>query len=203
MRRVGLTFTDLNGVLGNYATLGLNIADFSRYANKPSAQNVQAIVIPAIFSVLSLSPHLELLLIIPTAIVGLLGIFTAAAAETVYGEVLWNPIDIINHWMDSGSHGGRAAAAFAAIGLIIVTLGINISANSISAANDLMSFCPKYINIRRGQVLAAFIGSWGFVPVSIPCRRISTEANDPSGKFLLQPPSSSHSWVVTLSSWVP
>lgn len=143
-------FSNLNGVLGNYATLGLNIADFSRYANKPSAQNVQAIVIPAIFTV-----------------VGLLGIFTAAAAETAYGKVLWNPIDIINHWMDSGSHGGRAAAAFAAIGLIIVTLGINISANSISAANDLMSFCPKYINIRRGQVLAAFIGSWGFVPWKI------------------------------------
>lgn len=65
-------FGNLNGVLGNYATLGLNIADFSRYANKPSAQNVQVIVIPIIFT-----------------IVGLLGIFTAAAAETAYGEVLW------------------------------------------------------------------------------------------------------------------
>jgi len=69
--------------------------------------------------------------------------------------------------MASGSHGGRAAAAFAAIGLIIVTLGINISANSISAANDLMSFAPRYINIRRGQLLAAVIGSWGFVPWKI------------------------------------
>lgn len=143
-------FSNLNGVLGNYATLGLNIADFSRYANKPSAQNVQAIVIPCIFT-----------------IVGLLGIFTAAASEEVWGKILWNPIDIINHWMDSGSHGGRAAAAFAAIGLIIVTLGINISANSISAANDLMSFAPRFINIRRGQLLAAFIGSWGFVPWKI------------------------------------
>ena len=45
-----IPIADLNGVLGNYATLGLNIADFSRYANKPSAQNVQAIVIPVIFS---------------------------------------------------------------------------------------------------------------------------------------------------------
>lgn len=45
-----VSFADLNGVLGNYATLGLNIADFARYANKPSAQNVQAIVIPVIFS---------------------------------------------------------------------------------------------------------------------------------------------------------
>ncbi|KPI41418.1 putative permease [Cyphellophora attinorum] len=131
-------FSNLNGVLGNYSTLGLNIADFSRYANKPSAQNVQAIVIPIIFTI-----------------------------RDAYGEVLWNPIDIIKLWMASGSHGGRAAAAFAAIGLIIVTLGINISANSISAANDLMAFCPRYINIRRGQLLAAFIGSWGFVPWKI------------------------------------
>ncbi|MCJ1230544.1 hypothetical protein MMC12_007218 [Toensbergia leucococca] len=143
-------FANLNGVLGNYATLGLNIADFARYANKPSAQNVQAIVIPIIFT-----------------IVGLLGIFTAASSETAYGQVIWNPIVIVGLWMKSGSHGGRAASAFGAIGLLIVTLGINISANSISAANDLMSFCPKYINIRRGQLLAAVIGSWGFVPWKI------------------------------------
>ena len=43
-------FVDLNGVLGNYATLGLNIADFARYADKPSAVNVQAIIIPIIIS---------------------------------------------------------------------------------------------------------------------------------------------------------
>lgn len=78
---------------------------------------------------------------------------------------MWNPIKIIELWLESGSHAARASAAFAAIGLIIVTLGINISANSISAANDLMAFCPKYINIRRGQILAAIIGSWAFVPV--------------------------------------
>jgi NCS1 family nucleobase:cation symporter-1 len=143
-------FSNLNSVLGNYATLGLNIADFSRYARKPSDQNIQAIVIPFIFT-----------------IVGLLGIFTAAAAQTAYGLVIWNPIEIIGYWMESGSHAGRAAAAFGAIGLLIVTLGINISANSISAANDLVAFCPKYINIRRGQLLAAVIGAWACVPWKI------------------------------------
>jgi NCS1 family nucleobase:cation symporter-1 len=30
-----------------------------------------------------------------------------------------------------------------------------------------MSFCPKYINIRRGQLLAAFIGAWACVPWKI------------------------------------
>lgn len=112
-------FSNLNGVLGNYATLGLNIADFSRYSNRPSAQNVQVIVIPFIFTV-----------------VGLLGIFTAAASETAYGKIIWNPIEILDLWLENGSHGSRAAAAFAAIGLIIVTLGINISGkcSSCSAA---------------------------------------------------------------------
>lgn len=142
-------FSNLNSVLGNYATLGLNIADFARYAKTPNATNVQAVVIPVIFT-----------------IVGLLGIFTAAASETAYGQIEWNPIVIIGYW-NTGSSGGRAAAAFGAIGLIIVTLGINISANSISAANDLVSFCPKYINIRRGQLLAAVIGAWAFVPWKI------------------------------------
>ena len=62
---------DLNGVLGNYATLGLNIADFARYADKPSAQNVQAIIIPVIFSefpathsLVDLANHLDRLLLL-------------------------------------------------------------------------------------------------------------------------------------------
>ncbi|KAG9700462.1 uridine permease-like protein Fui1, partial [Aureobasidium melanogenum] len=150
-------FSNLNSVLGNYATLGLNIADFARYSNKRSAQNCQAFVIPFIFT-----------------IVGLLGIFTAAASVVAYpaevakeGTPLWNPVVIVGLWSASGSHAGRAASAFGAIGLIIVTLGINISANSISAANDLVSFFPKYINIRHGQILAAIIGAWACVPWKI------------------------------------
>lgn len=38
------------------------------------------------------------------------------------------------------------------------------TANSISAANDLVSLAPKYIDIRRGQFIAVTIGVWGFVP---------------------------------------
>jgi NCS1 family nucleobase:cation symporter-1 len=101
-------------------------------------------------------------------IVGLLGILTAAASTNAYpelsgGEAIWNPTVIVDSWSADGSGRGRAAAAFAALGLIIVTIGINISANSISAANDLVAIAPKYINIRRGQLLAAFIGGWACV----------------------------------------
>ncbi|KAF1969763.1 hypothetical protein BU23DRAFT_475791, partial [Bimuria novae-zelandiae CBS 107.79] len=42
---------------------------------------------------------------------------------------------------------------------VFTTLGVNISANSLSAANDLTALFPFYMNIRRGQLLA-----WAFVP---------------------------------------
>jgi len=168
----------------------LNIADFARYSKTPNAQNVQVVVIPTIFT-----------------IVGLLGIFTAAASQTAYPDqdIIWNPIVVVGNWAESGSHGGRVAAAFGAIGLLIVTLGINISANSISAANDLVSFCPKYINIRRGQLLAAVIGSWAFVPWKILAsaqKFISFLGGMPKRFPSPQHKNSSHSLQATLSSLV-
>ena len=73
-------FENLNDILANYATLGLNIADFSHYAKKPRDTYIQFLVIPFIFTV-----------------VGLLGIFTAAAAEFVYSKIISNLIFIIEH----------------------------------------------------------------------------------------------------------
>ena len=49
----------------------------------------------------------------------------------------------------------------------------NITANSISAANDLASLAPKYINIKRGQIIAVTIGVWGFAPWKV----LATAAN--------------------------
>lgn len=60
----------------------------------------------------------------------------------------------------------RAARFFAGFSFALATLGVNISANSISAANDLASIFPTYINIRRGQILCAAL-SWVLVPWKI------------------------------------
>ncbi|KAK7620883.1 permease for cytosine/purines, uracil, thiamine, allantoin-domain-containing protein [Phyllosticta paracitricarpa] len=43
----------------------------------------------------------------------------------------------------------------------------NIGANCISAANDLNAMFPKYINLRRGQYVIAFIGAWALMPWNI------------------------------------
>lgn len=94
-----------------------------------------------------------------------MGIVTTSASYVVYGEYLWNPLDIITYWLDS--KGGRAAAFFAALSWYIAQVGTNITANSISAANDLTVMFPRYVNIRRGCVIAAIIGGWVIVPWKI------------------------------------
>ena len=67
---------------------------------------------------------------------------------------------LIAHWDN------RACRFFAAFSFALAALGVNISANSLSAANDLMALFPQYVNIRRGQVLCAIL-CWALVPWKI------------------------------------
>jgi cytosine/uracil/thiamine/allantoin permease len=64
----------------------------------------------------------------------------------------------------------RAAAFFASFTFALGTLGTNVSANSLSAGNDMTALCPRYINIRRGQVICAILGGWALCPWEILAR---------------------------------
>lgn len=86
----------MSSVTGSWATLACNIPDFSRYAKATRGQYIQLPFLPIIFTVC-----------------GVLGIVTTSASKIIYGEFLWNPLDIIANWQATG-HGGRAAAFFAA-----------------------------------------------------------------------------------------
>ncbi|KAF9006929.1 NCS1 nucleoside transporter family [Cyathus striatus] len=134
----------LNSALGIYSTLAVNIPDFTRYAKNEKAQYVQLFIIPTAFT-----------------LIGFVGIAVTSAGEVLYGELIWDPLQLIDRWDN------RAAAFFAAFSFILATLGTNISANSLSAANDLTVILPKYINIRRGQVICAIIGGWALCPWEI------------------------------------
>jgi len=140
----------LNASLGTYCTLGVNVADFTRYARTPRAQYVQLFIIPVCF-----------------ILVSFFGIAVTSASKVLYGDYLWNPAAIFAMWTN------RAAVFFASASFAISIIGTNISANSISAAVDLMTLCPKYVNLRRGQIIAALIGGWAFVPWNILANAIS------------------------------
>ncbi|TBU38119.1 NCS1 nucleoside transporter family [Dichomitus squalens] len=135
----------LNSALGIYSTLAVNIPDFTRYAKNEQAQRVQLVIIPVAFT-----------------LVGFTGIAVTSAGMSLYGgAVLWDPLKLIDHWDN------RAAAFFASFSFVLATLGTNISANSLSAANDMTVLFPRYINIRRGQVICAILGGWALCPWEI------------------------------------
>ncbi|KAF9446544.1 NCS1 nucleoside transporter family [Macrolepiota fuliginosa MF-IS2] len=134
----------LNSALGFYATLSVNIPDFTRYAKNERVQYIQLAIIPTLFT-----------------LAAFIGIAVTSAAEIIYGEVLWDPLRLIDKWDN------RAAAFFASFSFMLATLGTNLSANSLSAANDMTVLLPQYINIRRGQAICAIIGGWVLCPWEI------------------------------------
>ncbi|KAI1137341.1 permease for cytosine/purines, uracil, thiamine, allantoin-domain-containing protein [Hypoxylon sp. FL0543] len=144
-----LWLTCMSSVTGNWSTLAVNIPDFTRYAKSARGQYVQLPAMPIIFTVC-----------------GVLGIVTTSASKVFGGEYLWNPLDILAIWLEYGA-GGRCAAFFAALAWYIAQVGTNITANSISAANDLTVLCPRWINIKRGCIIAAVIAGWALVPWKI------------------------------------
>jgi len=134
----------LNSAIGSYSTLGVNIPDFTRYAKNERAQYVQFLIIPVAFTLASF-----------------VGIAVTSAGTVLYDRVLWDPLELIDQWDN------RAAAFFTSFTFALGTLGTNVSANSLSAGNDMTALCPRYINIRRGQVICAFLGGWALCPWEI------------------------------------
>ncbi|KAG8932925.1 hypothetical protein FRC03_000061 [Tulasnella sp. 419] len=138
-------FGALNSALGNFATLAVNIPDFTRFAKSPRAQFVQLATIPVAFTFFAF-----------------IGIVVTSAGYELYGNVyLWDPLTLIDKWDN------RAAAFFASFSFALATITTNIGANSISAANDLTAMAPRFINIRRGQIICAIIGGWVMCPWEI------------------------------------
>lgn len=92
--------------------------------------------------------------------IAFIGVAATSAGAVKYGEINWDPMALIAHWDN------RACRFFAAFSFALAALGVNISANSLSAANDLTALFPQYVNIRRGQLLCAVL-CWALVPWKI------------------------------------
>jgi NCS1 family nucleobase:cation symporter-1 len=143
----------LTSITGGFSTLAVNIPDFSRFSKDNNAQLWQAPIIPVL-----------------KIVTALFGIVATGAGRVVYGEDLWSPMDLIAKWDGSG---GRFLGFVASALWILAQIACNISANSVSFANDATTLCPRWINIKRGTVLCSLIGGFALVPwlmVSSACK---------------------------------
>jgi len=145
--RSWLILSSLSSITGGWATMATNIPDFTRYLKKPQGVYWQVAFLPLI----------QLML-------GLFGIISTSASKVVYGEYIWDPLSLASKW-DGPS--GRAGAFFVGFTWVVAQIGTNLSANVISCANDMTNLLPKYINIRRGVIIATITASWIMVPWKI------------------------------------
>jgi nucleobase:cation symporter-1, NCS1 family len=129
-------FPALTGMVGFWATLSLNIPDFTRYAKSQKAQiRGQAIGLP---------PSMTLFAFI--------GVVVTSATAIIYGQTEWDIVKL------AGKFENKVVVSFAMIGIIISTLATNIAANIVSPANDFSNLSPKKINFRTGGYITGIIG---------------------------------------------
>ncbi|TAG07925.1 MAG: nitrate reductase [Verrucomicrobia bacterium] len=126
----------VTAMVGFWSTLSLNIPDFSRYAKNQRSQIIgQAIGLP------------------PTmAFYSFIGIVVTSATVIIFGEAIWDPVEVINRI------GSPVLSCVALIALAVATLSTNIAANVVSPANDFSNLFPKHISFRIGGMITAVIG---------------------------------------------
>lgn len=127
-------------MVGFWATLSLNIPDFTRYAKSQQAQiRGQAIGLP---------PSMTLFAFI--------GVVVTSSTAIIYGNTIWDPLVL------AGKFENRLLVSVAMIAVIISTLATNIAANMVSPANDFANLSPKKINFRTGGYITGVIGIFIF-----------------------------------------
>ncbi|KAF2682590.1 hypothetical protein K458DRAFT_478578 [Lentithecium fluviatile CBS 122367] len=140
-----LIMAGINQTLGGLAAGITNGSDFSRYARAPKSYVIGTITSCLITGVL----------------VSLIGLVTAAAAQKIYGEVYWNPPDLLMVMMDNGNGSSKARAGvfFLAAGFAFTAMFENICGNAVAGGIDLAGLFPRYIDIRRGAIIT-FVAAW-------------------------------------------
>ncbi len=131
-------FPSLTAMVGFWATLSLNIPDFTRYARSQKDQIVgQALGLP------------------PTmTLYAFIGVAVTSATALIFpdGKVVWDPVELL------GRIGGPFTVLLSMVALSIATLTTNLAANVVSPANDFSNAAPRLISFRTGGLITAFVG---------------------------------------------
>src|SRR6185436_11686285 len=129
-------FPALTGMIGYWATLSLNIPDFSRYAVTQRDQILgQALGLP-----------------LTMALYSFIGVAVTSATTIIYGTTIWDPVDVLTKFNNP------VVLVIAMLALCIATLATNIAANVVSPANDFAHLAPKLISFRLGGLITGIIG---------------------------------------------
>src|SRR5579864_6610011 len=126
----------LNGTVGFWATVSLNIPDFTRFARSQREQMIgQALGLPTTMTLYSL-----------------IGILVTSATVVIYGKAIWDPVQLLSRFHSP------IAVIISLLAILLATLNVNIGANVVSPANDFSNLWPRKISFRTGGVITCFMG---------------------------------------------
>lgn len=132
----------LTGVVGFWATVALNIPDFTRYARSQHDQMVgQALGLPATMTFYSF-----------------IGVAVTSATFIIFGQVIWDPVKVLARL------GNPVAVVLAMLALLVATLNVNVAANLVSPSNDFSNLAPRLISFRTGGLITCVLGVAVFQP---------------------------------------
>src|SRR5579872_1824530 len=132
----------LTGVVGFWATVALNIPDFTRYARSQRAQVLgQVLGLPTTMTLYSF-----------------IGVAVTSATVIIFGQTIWDPVQVLARL------GSPIAVVVAMLGLLLATLNVNVAANLVSPSNDFSNLSPRLISFRTGGLIACVVGVVVFQP---------------------------------------
>jgi NCS1 family nucleobase:cation symporter-1 len=124
----------LTAMIGYWATLALNIPDFTRFAKSQRDQVIgQSLGLP-----------------LPMALLAALAVTVTSATIVLYGKALWDPVDL-------SSRMTGIAVLVALLVLLVDTASVNLAANMVGPAYDFSALSPERISYRVGGYLTAGI----------------------------------------------
>jgi NCS1 family nucleobase:cation symporter-1 len=129
-------FPALTSVISFWATLSLNIPDFSRYAKTQRDQ--------ALGQALGLPPTM--------ALYSFIGVAVTSATVTIYGKPIWDPVVLLSSFTNP------FVLTIGMFSLCLATLATNIAANVVGPANDFSHLWPRMISFRTGGLITGVLG---------------------------------------------
>ena len=126
----------LTAMIGYWATLSLNMPDFTRFGRSQREQVVgQAVALPTTMFAFAA-----------------MGVLITSASAILYGEPIWDPVKLVAKFQNP------LVVGIAMFSVVVATLAVNIAANVVSPANDFANALPRWISFRTGGLITGLIG---------------------------------------------
>ncbi|KAL1870812.1 hypothetical protein VTK73DRAFT_2404 [Phialemonium thermophilum] len=133
----------INVIMGSLSPMLVNQPDLARYCKKPrDAGPLQGVSV-----------------FVASVVVFFLGLASTTSIQGVWGVAYWNIWDLLDAILDHyWNPGARAGIFFVAFAFLLGVFATNFGANSIPFGSDMTGLFPKWLTIRRGQILCAILG---------------------------------------------